>query len=81
MPSIEMVIWAAVGGRASLIGAIAGALLINFAKDKISTIVPEFWLYALGIVFIVVVTVLPKGLAGMFPDRAVKTNAPEKAAS
>lgn len=79
VPSIEMVIWAAVGGRASLIGAIAGALLINFAKDKISTVLPEFWLYALGIVFIVVVTVLPKGLAGLFPEKAAKTTAPEKA--
>ena len=68
VPSIEMVIWAAVGGRASLAGAIAGALIINFAKDKISTALPEFWLYALGVIFIVVVTVMPKGLAGLFPE-------------
>jgi urea transport system permease protein len=67
VPSIEMVIWAAVGGRASLPGAIAGALLINFAKDKVSTVLPEFWLYALGLIFILVVTILPKGLAGIFP--------------
>jgi len=64
-PSIEMVIWVAVGGRTSLAGAIAGALLVNFAKDKISTVLPAFWLYALGGLFIVVVTVAPKGLAGM----------------
>ena len=68
VPSIEMVIWAAVGGRASLVGAIAGALVVNFAKDKISSVFPEFWLYALGFVFILVVTALPKGIAGMFPD-------------
>ncbi|MEO6339696.1 MAG: hypothetical protein ABIO39_06635, partial [Caulobacteraceae bacterium] len=68
VPSIEMVIWAAVGGRASLVGAIAGALVVNFAKDKISSAFPEFWLYALGFVFILVVTALPKGIAGMFPD-------------
>jgi len=64
-PSIEMVIWVAVGGRTSLAGAIAGALLVNFAKDKISTVLPAFWLYALGALFIIVVTVAPKGLAGM----------------
>jgi urea transport system permease protein len=64
-PSIEMVIWVAVGGRTSLAGAIAGALLVNFAKDKISTVLPAFWLYALGGLFIMVVTVAPKGLAGM----------------
>jgi urea transport system permease protein len=79
VPSIEMVIWAAVGGRASLIGAIAGALLINFAKDKISTVLPEFWLYGLGIVFIVVVTILPKGLAGLIPQTVITTTALEKA--
>jgi urea transport system permease protein len=69
VPSIEMVIWAAIGGRTSLVGALAGALLVNFAKDKISTVLPEFWLYALGALFIVAVTVMPKGLAGMIPER------------
>ncbi|MFT3964736.1 MAG: urea ABC transporter permease subunit UrtC [Sphingobium sp.] len=69
VPSIEMVIWAAIGGRESVIGAIAGALLVNFAKDKISTAFPELWLYGLGLLFIVAVTILPKGLAGLFdPD-------------
>lgn len=68
VPSIEMVIWAAVGGRTSLLGAIAGALLVNFAKDKVSTEFPAFWLYMLGGMFILVVTVLPKGLAGMVPE-------------
>jgi len=68
-PSIEMVVWAAVGGRTSLAGAIAGALAVNFAKDKISSVVPEGWLYILGVVFILVVTVMPKGLAGLFAGR------------
>lgn len=68
VPSIEMVIWVAIGGRTSLAGAIAGALLVNFAKDKISTVLPAFWLYVLGALFIVAVTVAPKGLAGLFPD-------------
>jgi len=69
VPSIEMVIWAAIGGRNSLIGAIAGTLLVNFAKDKISTAMPEVWLYGLGALFIIAVTILPRGLAGLFgPD-------------
>lgn len=65
VPSIEMVIWVAIGGRESLAGALAGALLVNFAKDKISTALPELWLYALGALFILAVTALPKGLAGI----------------
>jgi urea transport system permease protein len=68
-PSIEMVVWAAVGGRISLGGAIAGALAVNFAKDKISSVLPEAWLYILGLIFILVVTAMPKGLAGMMPAR------------
>ena len=78
-PSIEMVIWTAVGGRASLAGAIAGALLVNFAKDKISTVLPAFWLYALGGLFIVVVTVAPKGLAGMVPQLRPRAVPPKPA--
>lgn len=65
VPSIEMVIWVAIGGRDSVAGALAGALLVNFAKDKVSTALPELWLYALGALFILAVTVLPKGLAGL----------------
>lgn len=76
VPSIEMVIWAALGGRTSLAGAIAGTLLINFAKDKISTAFPEFWLYALGGLFIIAVTAAPKGLAGIFEDRGSKKATP-----
>jgi urea transport system permease protein len=79
VPSIEMVIWVAIGGRTSLAGAIAGALLVNFAKDKISTVLPAFWLYALGALFIVAVTVAPKGLAGLFSpkgDEKPATKAP-----
>jgi len=76
VPSIEMVIWVAIGGRESLIGALAGALLVNFAKDKISTALPELWLYGLGALFILAVTALPKGLAGIrLPDLRAK---PEK---
>lgn len=66
VPSIEMVIWVAIGGRESVIGAIMGTLLVNFARDKISTAFPELWLYGLGLLFILAVTALPKGLAGLF---------------
>lgn len=73
VPSIEMVIWTAIGGRGSVAGALAGALLVNFAKDKVSTALPELWLYVLGLMFILAVTVLPNGLAGLFhPEQRPK---------
>jgi urea transport system permease protein len=75
-PSIEMVIWVALGGRTSLAGAIAGALLINFAKDKISTVLPTFWLYVLGALFIIAVTAAPKGLAGLVPEGRPRATRP-----
>jgi urea transport system permease protein len=65
VPSIEMVIWVAVGGRDSLVGAILGTLIVNFAKDKVSSAFPELWLYMMGALFVVVVTVLPDGLGGL----------------
>ncbi len=74
VPSIEMIIWVAVGGRESLAGAIAGTLLVNFGKDWISSLMPELWLYAMGAMFVLVVTVLPEGLAGflryLMPDES-----------
>lgn len=65
VPSIEMVVWVAVGGRASLAGAIAGTLIVNFAKDSISSALPDLWLYGLGLMFILVVTLLPDGVGGL----------------
>ena len=62
--SIEMVIWVAVGGRASLIGAIVGALLVNFAKSLLSEQFPQVWYFFQGALFLTVVTVLPGGLIG-----------------
>jgi urea transport system permease protein len=70
VPSIEMVVWVAVGGRNSLWGAIAGTLLVNFAKDEISSAFPNAWLYLLGALFVVVVTLMPNGLAGLVQDVA-----------
>ena len=65
VPSIEMIIWVAIGGRHSLVGAIVAALLVNLARDRISSALPELWLYVLGALFIVVVTLMPRGLAGV----------------
>jgi urea transport system permease protein len=62
--SIEMVIWVAVGGRATLIGAIIGAVLVNFAKSILSEQFPEVWLFFQGAMFLLVVMVLPDGLVG-----------------
>lgn len=65
VPSIEMVIWVAVGGRASLPGAIAGALLVNWGKTEFSEQFPSQWTYALGALFVIVVAFAPLGLAGV----------------
>ncbi|MBD0311148.1 MAG: urea ABC transporter permease subunit UrtC, partial [Microcoleus sp. T1-bin1] len=62
--SIEMVIWVAGGGRASLVGAILGALVVNFAKSLLSEQFPEIWLFFQGALFLIVVTVLPDGVVG-----------------
>jgi len=65
VPSIEMVIYAAVGGRLSLIGTVYGTLLVFTAKTFFSENFPEIWLYLLGTLFILVVMFLPTGLAGV----------------
>lgn len=78
--SIEMVIYAAVGGRLSIPGAVVGALLIGFLKSYLSNTFPEIWLYFLGCVFIFVVLVLPNGLASI-PDRIARKPARSKEAA
>ena len=60
--SIEIVIWVAVGGRGTLVGAILGALLVNYAKTKFTAIMPDGWLFALGALFVLVTLYLPKGM-------------------
>jgi len=62
--SIEMVIWVAVGGRGTLIGAILGTLLVRFAQTLLSEQFPEVWLFFQGALFLIVVTVLPNGIVG-----------------
>src|SRR6201988_2028926 len=68
VPSIEMVIYTAVGGRLSILGAIYGTLLVNFAKTSLSESFPELWLFGLGGLFIAVVLAFPNGLAGIWGD-------------
>jgi urea transport system permease protein len=63
--SIEAVIWVAVGGRGTLYGAILGAILVNAAKTEFTGQLPEFWLFALGGLFILVTLLLPRGLVGL----------------
>ena len=63
--SIEIAIWAAVGGRATLVGPIVGAFLVNGAKSWLTVAAPEFWLYFLGALFIAVTLFLPDGVVGL----------------
>lgn len=63
--SIEMAVWAAVGGRATLIGPVIGAFIVNGAKSWLTVTAPEFWLYFLGALFIAVTLYLPHGVVGL----------------
>ena len=62
--SIEMAVWVAVGGRGTLIGPIIGAFFVNGAKSWLTQMAPEFWLYFLGALFILVTLYLPDGIVG-----------------
>ncbi len=66
VPSIEMVIYTAVGGRLSIFGAVYGTLLVNWAKTTFSETFPELWLFGLGALFIAVVLIFPNGIAGLY---------------
>jgi urea transport system permease protein len=70
--SIEIAIWTAVGGRASLIGPIIGAGLINGAKSIFTVMLPEYWLLFLGLIFILATLYLPRGVVGLW-SRGEKT--------
>jgi urea transport system permease protein len=64
--SIELVIWVAIGGRATLYGAVIGAVLVNYGKTYFTGVLPEAWLFALGGLFVLVTLFLPRGIAGLF---------------
>jgi len=67
--SIEIVIWVAIGGRATLYGAVIGALLVNFAKSWFTAAFPEYWIFALGALFVLTTLYLPYGVSGIAKRR------------
>jgi urea transport system permease protein len=72
VPSIEMVLWVAIGGRGTIIGAVLGAIVTNSAKTSLSEAFPSLWPIFLGAMFIIVVLFLPKGIIGTKLDTTVK---------
>ncbi|MCP9460464.1 MAG: urea ABC transporter permease subunit UrtC [Nitrospira sp.] len=66
LPSLEMVIWVAVGGRGTLIGAVLGAVGVNWGRSVLTNYFPELWPFVLGGLFIAVVLLFPDGLVGLF---------------
>ncbi|MEA5515981.1 urea ABC transporter permease subunit UrtC [Nodularia sp. UHCC 0506] len=80
--SIEMVIWVAVGGRATLTGAIVGTLLVNYARTFLSEQFAEIWLFFQGVLFLIVVTVLPDGIMGWLKNQKMTLfNRPQQIAT
>lgn len=63
--SIELVVWVALGGRATLYGAVVGALAVNYAKTYFTAVLPEVWLFSLGAMFVLVTLFLPRGVVGL----------------
>lgn len=72
--SIEIVVWVALGGRATLFGAIVGALVINYAKSWFTVEFPEVWLFALGGLFVLSTMYFPKGIMGFVSDKFQQLN-------
>ena len=67
--SIEIAIWTAVGGRGTLVGPVVGAAVVNLGKSWFTQALPEYWLYVLGLLFILVTLYLPRGIAGLWTRR------------
>lgn len=91
VPSIEMVIWVALGGRLAIAWAAAGAVIVNWAKSSISEQFPSTWLYLQGLLFVLVILFLPKGIAGLvenvrrllgprMPQRGERSGVPKRRA-
>ena len=70
--SIEVVIWTAVGGRGTIVGPVIGAILVNFGKTIFTGVLPEYWLFALGGLFVVVTLFLPRGIVGTLHGRRAR---------
>jgi urea transport system permease protein len=64
--SIEIAIWTAVGGRGTLVGPVLGAAIVNLGKSWFTQALPEYWLFALGLLFVLVTLFLPRGVAGLW---------------
>ena len=79
--SIEIAIWVAVGGRGTLTGAILGAGLVNGAKSFFTVAAPEYWLFMLGLLFILVTLFMPDGLVGLAKRLRAKFTQPRAAAA
>ncbi|MEP9378564.1 urea ABC transporter permease subunit UrtC [Aquabacter sp. CN5-332] len=77
--SIEMVIWVAVGGRGTLVGAALGALIVNAGKTWFTGVLPEAWLFALGALFVLVTLFLPRGVLGLWDSIFARRRKPEPA--
>lgn len=77
--SIEVVIWTAVGGRGTIIGPIIGAILVNLGKSYFTSALPEFWLFALGALFVFVTLFMPKGIVGLIGQWRTMTTKREQA--
>ena len=69
--SIEVVVWVALGGRGTLYGPVIGALIVNYAKSWFTVALPEYWIFALGALFVFATLYLPQGVTGLF--RRTKT--------
>jgi urea transport system permease protein len=76
LPSLEVVIWVAVGGRGTLIGAIIGAVAVNYGRSVLTNYFPEAWPFILGGLFVVVVTLFPDGLVGLLRRLSARKKTP-----
>jgi urea transport system permease protein len=80
--SIEIIVWVAVGGRGTLVGAALGAIVVNYAKTYFTTgMLAPYWLFALGGLFIVVTLLFPKGIVGTLSDWLRRERAPGNGAT
>ena len=77
--SIEIAIWVAVGGRGTLVGAVIGAVVVNFAKTWLTGSMPEAWLYVLGALFVLVTLAFPKGILGLAGQLRLRSPRPPAA--
>jgi urea transport system permease protein len=75
--SIEAVIWVAIGGRGTLVGAALGGVIVNMGKTYFTSALPEYWLFALGLLFILVTLFLPQGIVGLISRRRTIPPAPK----